>query len=425
MTATTDHWGCPVTAEPDEIELLQRAIDDYVLMSPAIAGHLPALVDGGPMSKALAAMLLAQTHRPAMAARARELANSAAAQRGAVSSREQAHLDAAVAWSAGDLATTVDAFATVLAQHPTDVLALRASYLLLFNAGRVDEMLAAVAAVRPHWSGDLPLATYLDGMESFALEESGSYRRAEILGRQGVASEPTDLWAIHAVSHVLEMEARRDEGVAWLESHAEALGGGGFAGHLWWHWAIQLWALGRHGDALDLYDRGVYPGASEEGLDLSNAVALLARLESTGVDVGDRWAKLAGPMAVRIGQHTHPFNDTHFAFGLARAGAIDDAHHLVEGMRAWSEGDDTAAEVLRIVGLTVAEAMVAAGSGRWARAVELLEPVTDELWRLGGSHAQRFVYPIVLGMARGRAAASGAERVGEAPSDEALGIRAI
>lgn len=397
---TTDLWGCPVTADSTELELIEAAVADYVVMAPDLGTRLGALAEAAPLGTAMAAMFLLQSHKPGLVAQAQSLAAAAEGDRHLVTGRERAHLDAAVAWAGGDTETVVDAFDAILDHHPHDLLALRSRYLLLFSQGRVDEMLATVTRARPHWSPDLPLASYLDGMESFAREEAGQYRQAEPLGRRGVEQDPTDLWAIHAVSHVLEMEGRREEGIAWHAEHADAMGGGGFAGHLWWHWAIQLWATGHQAEALELWDTGVYPGASEEGLDLSNAIALLARLESTGTDVGDRWTRLAGPAGARIGQHTHPFNDTHFAFGLARAGAVDRAHRLVEGMRLWSRRDDTAAAVLRAVGVEVAEGMVAAGTGQWAEAVAKLEPALDQVWRLGGSNAQRFFYSIVTDWAR-------------------------
>jgi tetratricopeptide (TPR) repeat protein len=402
MTAT-DQWGCPVTASSDEVALIERVTTDYVTMSPEVVTHLPALGEGGPMARGMLSMLLTQSHQPGPVAQARQLADEALADGHLVSARERIHLEAARAWANSDTATTIDAFGAVLADHPTDILALWTRYLLTFSVGRIAEMTATVTEAAPRWPSDLPLASYLDGMESFALEESGSYRRAEELGRRGTDRDPSDLWAIHAVAHVMEMEARRDEGIAWVESHTGVMGGGGFAGHLWWHLAIQQWAVGRYDQALACFDEGVYPGASTEGLDLSNAVALLARLESTGIDVGDRWTRLAEPAAIRIGQHTHPFNDTHLVLGLARAGARDDAHQLVEGMRAWSQGDNLAAEVLRAVGVTVGEAMLAFGDGEWRRVVELMDPVADEIWRLGGSNAQRFLYPIVTETARARA----------------------
>ncbi|MEL7157764.1 MAG: tetratricopeptide repeat protein, partial [Actinomycetota bacterium] len=245
----------------------------------------------------------------------------------------------------------------------------------------------------------------LDGMEAFAREETGHYDQAEALGRRGVERDPTDLWAIHAVAHVLEMQQRRAEGVDWLDQNRPVLTGGGFAGHLWWHQAIQLWALGRCDEALALFDDAVYPGDSSEGLDLTNATSLLARLEASDVEVGDRWSRLSEGATARLGRHSHPFNDSHHILALTRAGQDAQARELLAGMRAWSAGDHDAAEVLRHVGVAAGEGMLAYGSGRWSDAADHLASVADEWWRLGGSKAQRFFYATVLGDARRRAAA--------------------
>lgn len=400
-----DRWGCPVTAPADEVALIEGAAVDYLTMSPAIAARLEPLAAGGPLARAVAAQLLAQTHKPVLMARAQQLADEARGATGGLSTRERHLVEASWHWSRGDVERTLTHFDAVVADHPTDLHTLRSRYLLQFTTGRLEAMLAGVQGVRPAWAGaELPLASYLDGMESFALEESGRYAEAEPLGRQGVAADPDDLWAIHAVAHVLEMEQRREEGVAWIGHDNPGLDGRpGFAGHLWWHQALALWALGRHDEALASFDRHIYPGRSEEGLDLTNAIALLARLEATGADVGARWERLVDPALVRLGQHSHPFNDTHMVLGLSRAGRHDEVAAMLDGMTRWSSrADDHAADVLRRAGLDVARGLAAYGRGRWREATAHLTPVADQWWRLGGSHAQRQLYRLALDTAQAR-----------------------
>src|SRR5512134_2175914 len=60
--------------------------------------------------------------------------------------------------------------------------------------------------------------SYVLGMHAFGLEECNQYAEAEVTGRRALDLVPTDGWAVHAVTHVMEMQGRIDEGIGWLTS---------------------------------------------------------------------------------------------------------------------------------------------------------------------------------------------------------------
>ena len=73
----------------------------------------------------------------------------------------------------------------------------------------------------------------------FALEECGQYAAAEPAGRRAIELDPGDMWAAHAVAHIMEMQGRRGEGIAWLSGLAPNWeGGNNLQHHLWWHCAL-------------------------------------------------------------------------------------------------------------------------------------------------------------------------------------------
>ena len=116
--------------------------------------------------------------------------------------REQSHVDALEAWVAGDLDRTLAIWEAILADHPTDVLALRLAHLKYFWLGRPRDMLASVERVVPQWDRDLPGWGAILSCCCFAHEECGNYVIAEAAGRAAVELDAADLWATHAVAHV-------------------------------------------------------------------------------------------------------------------------------------------------------------------------------------------------------------------------------
>ena len=317
----------------------------------------------------------------------------------AATPRELAHVAALEAWAADCPDRAVAIWEAILREHPRDILAFRLSHFLTFWLGRPDAMLASVLAIEPHWEEGMAAYGSILGCRCFALEECGRYVEAEAAGRTAIDLDGSDLWAAHGIAHVLEMQGRREEGIAWLQGL-----GGNWEGasnlrhHLWWHAALFHLERGETERVLDLYDAEfrnlaapLTAGQPDLYIDMQNAASMLFRLERLGVSVGNRWEELADKAEARIGDCRSGFTLPHWMMALAASGRHAAAERMLEAMRAYARGPGlTAARVGRYA-LPISEAVLAYGRGAHARAVALMRPALGGMSRLGGSHAQQDV----------------------------------
>jgi hypothetical protein len=136
----------------------------------------------------------------------------------------------------GDWDSGCRALDHVLVDNPRDALALQTAHLFDFYRGDALNLRNRVARVLPAWSPSVPGYSYVLGRYAFGLEESNQYQAAEATGRRALELEPKDPWAVHAVTHVFEMQGRVEEGVDWLTSREpDWAPDNGFAYHKLWH----------------------------------------------------------------------------------------------------------------------------------------------------------------------------------------------
>jgi tetratricopeptide (TPR) repeat protein len=312
--------------------------------------------------------------------------------------RERAHLAALSLWVAGDLAGATRGWEAIAAEHPRDILALRLGQYGCFYMGESTRMRAVIESALPAWSESTPDHAFLLGAHAFGLEETGDYAEAESTGRKAVERNPADIWAAHAVAHVYEMTGRAKDGVEWVgRLAANWRACNNFAYHALWHRCLFLIELCETDRALEFYDREVRPESSDDLLDIANAVSLLWRLESEGVDVGNRWQELAERSLLHTDDHLLTFGDIHYVMALAAAGkdeAVKRMLHSLEHFAATSSESEAA--VAREPGLGLARAAVAHRRGDYAAAMDGLLAVRREIWRIGGSHAQRDLFEEML-----------------------------
>lgn len=282
--------------------------------------------------------------------------------------------------------------------YPRDILALQAGHQVDFFTGNSRMLRDRIARALPAWSEGMPAYHAVLGMHAFGLEETGDYTRAEAQGRKGVALQARDGWSWHAVAHVMEMQGRQRDGIAWLRSNPEAWTRESFfCVHNWWHLALYHLDLGEVDAVLALLDGPIYGSRSKVLLDMVDASALLWRLHLRGVDVGDRWNAIADNWLAHADSGNYAFNDVHAMMAFVGAGRADAARAMLETQRRvvrTAAGDNAA--FTREVGQPVAQAIKAFGDGDYATSVQFLRPARGIAHRFGGSHAQRDVIDLTL-----------------------------
>ncbi len=188
----------------------------------------------------------------------------------------------------------------------------------------------------------------------------------------------------------MEMTNRIEDGQQWLSTRADDWSTDNFfAVHNWWHLALYYFDQQRWDEVLKLYDTRVRGNDSTACMDMLDASALLWRLQLHGIDVGNRWQRMADVWERRIDDAWYSFNDMHAMMAFAGAGRRESAQRLLAVMEKTAALLTDNGLMACTVGLPVARALLAYSDGRFAEANDFLLPVKAIAARAGGSHAQR------------------------------------
>ncbi|TPI20416.1 tetratricopeptide repeat protein [Mesorhizobium sp. B4-1-1] len=321
----------------------------------------------------------------------------AAARPLAGTTREQAHVAALGHLANGRWHEASRILEDIAIDTPHDALALQVGHQIDFFTGNARMLRDRIGRALPAWQKAMPGYHAILGMQAFGLEEMGDYARAESFGRQAVEIEPRDGWAQHAVAHVMEMQSRQRDGIAWMRANPEAWTKDSFLQiHNWWHLALFHYDLGETDEVLKLYDGPIYGDRSTLALNMVDASAILWRLTLGGVDVGDRWAALAANWIPKAAAGNYAFNDAHAMMAFVGAGLEAPAKTLLEAQREAMRGSDDNAAFTRDVGHPLTLAIKAFGEGNHDETVRLIRPIRSIAHRFGGSHAQRDVIDLTL-----------------------------
>ena len=397
----TDARGCPTSAPSSaSLQQFEQALDLSLSYELDPLATIQKALDADPtfaMGHCLrAGLAIMATDRGALPMLAESVTAVEALGRRAVD-RERSHAAAARAWMEGDFAGCIQRYGEILLEHPHDLLALQVAHVGDFFLGASSMLRDRVAQVLPTWDTSTPGYGYVLGMYAFGLEETALYSRAEDIGRRALDINRRDAWAVHGVTHVMEMQGRLRDGIDWLASRENDWSvNNGFAFHNWWHLALFNLESGNYARVLELYDQRIRATASEIPLEMIDATALLWRLQLRSANVGERWQKLAASWEPLAEHSYYAFNDAHAVMAFAAAGRSELVQRTIAAMERKAAGSDTNAMMTRDVGLPLARAVAAFAAGRYGDTIALLQPIRTIANRFGGSHAQRDLIHLTL-----------------------------
>ena len=229
---------------------------------------------------------------------------------------------------------------------------------------------------------------------SFLLEEHARYEEAERNVTRSLELYPRNAIGAHVVSHVHYENNRHAGGSDWLGTWLQDYERrAGLHCHLSWHLALFELSQGHYARAMQIYNEDIAP-ATGTPIKLADMSSFLWRLQLYGCATEDLdWEAMTPLAEPSAASPAATFFAAHAA--LWAAARSDDATiaALANKLRDIGEkGHPIAASVVRPLVLGIA----AFAHGDYDEAIRQIEPIADDLVRIGGSHAQREVFEDTL-----------------------------
>lgn len=396
-----DLYGNPTSAaNPEALHYHQQTLDDLLHFRGDLLGdqakslqHDPQLALGWAMKAYLGALGTEAADAQATAQEFDLFWQSA--KHSQYTERERLHLAAAKTLLQGDWSGASDQLANISFRFPRDLMALFIGHQLDFFTGNSALLRDRIGGAITSWTPQDPHYANVLGMLAFGLEETGQYDLSEELGLEAVERNPKNVWAVHAVAHTYEMQARFAKGMQYMDQRMQHWASGNFyTVHNWWHYALYTIEAGQEDRALQIHDAALFTD-DQAGLSLQllDASALCWRLLLGGrIEQGrfmaqvQRWRSKAEPAF-------YAFNDMHMTMALVGAGLHEEAAALIQSRERWlatnPDPRQNNVSMTKRVGVPVCKGLLAFGQGKYQEAVDHLFPVRRILHEAGGSHAQR------------------------------------
>ena len=392
-----DCRGVPVSyRNPNAIVALERAHESYLSFNGDPLAKIDSIIEQHPkfiLAYLFKASYLTQVLEKRVRDDLVETISIAQSLSSLANDRERHHLCALQAWVDGEIFSAIRHWEDALVKYPFDLLALQIIHLSYVLFGEVKGQRDVVAKVFSRWDEKIPGFEHVLAFYAFGLEENGDFERAEQMAKHSIELRSNNPYAVHAIAHIMDMQGRYAEGLAFMYDQIELWSESGFVIHLWWHTALMHLDVQDFNRTLEIYDDHLRAGQQETNrYEEFDATALLWRLDLIGVDVGERWVELADKWEPSAKDTLYAFNNVHAMMALVSDSRTDAAQDLLNANADYAQqsSNDNAAAIAA-VGLPFCRALEDFHADRYSECVDRLLIIRYRLDLLGGSYVQREV----------------------------------
>ena len=387
-----DRYGLEVSTSSDRAhEHYLDAMDRMLAAEAGVGATLLASMEADPqfaLPHAAMARHCQSTGRPS---EAREHAETATRLAAGTTDRERQHVEIIRLLVTGKPADAFGLLVRHVEQHPRDALALAPAtgvFGLIGFSGRVDreaEQLALLEPLTAHYGEDWWFQTAL----GFALLETGAWERGRQLAERALQQRPGNPHAAHTLAHALYEAGEDADATSFLEGWLPSSARGSLLHcHIWWHYALQLMGSGRHDEAWSAFRSNCLPGTTDSpSINVfTDSASYLWRSELAGAQRDDDTWRTVREYYEEQFPRPIVFVDAHAGLAYAALGDTEQLDAATTQLHELGEAGSLPA------GTTAASLTLAYGAfvaGKWGRVIEVLEPLMDEVVRIGGSRAQR------------------------------------
>ncbi len=392
--AHQDRYGLTLsTASTEAAEAYRNGVDLLLAAWPGAAEAFERAIAADP-EFALPHIARARIHtfyqQGDVARKKMALARELVARRG--TRRERTHVETLALAVEGQIPAALKSALAHLETHPRDAIVMSlplGAFGLFAFSGMADHDQARVDLCQRyahHYGDDWWYLT----SHGWALTENGDVAAGRAMTERGFEMRRENAHAAHALLHAMFEGGAVAEADAlvtqWIPSYDRS---GLLHGHIRWHQALGALEDGDATRALAIYADVLKPSVTQAPPlnAVTDGASLLWRLSAYGHAVSDElWAEADAFAQAAFPKSSIPFADVHmalFAAATRNHTALQARLRVIE--QRISEGKLAAGPVVP----RICRAVTAFAAEDYAACGRHLEPVLDDIVRIGGSHAQR------------------------------------